>query len=458
MAAFGRSAPSATGRGIWILECMFMRCMSQGQRLSLGASQGFSCLRQSLLLIAVGGVLLPAGAWAQEETLTVDGESNVPQAVEGSGPDTPESLVVEESEAEKAEAAEVQRRTAGDKEITDAIERLKAESAFLGDYQGREDRKVELEGKEDESGVFRHEQKRLQEDRVMPVFKRPHPLVQQIKPEQTLRLLQRMTYNITGHRYQDVYIRWHLLWAVKEHMPESDRRQAGQHLVKLLQRLPEPISAERRQEYYREPYEHWLQWERIYPHPHEFRALKGYPPFRETIHPPESFKYLGPDKKAEYERRLVEAEEYRKLHPFKTIRDEDAILFNRRVYDLRFAYRQYIGELVYETLRTGDPRMLDVVMGAIEKLVNQKDGRSYDLLAYMYLAAFDGELEQFPQDALLRTSRQLESLARRNERYENYHGQVRNFADYSFHMVHMLKDMYGASGEASEEMLLSVEE
>lgn len=436
-----------------------MKCMSQGQSFNLRTSQGLSCVRRSFLLLAVGSLLVPAAAYAQEETLTVDDDdSGVPQAVEGEGPDTPESLAVEESEEDKKESVAIQRQGAGDKEVNDAIERLKKESEFLGDYQGRDDRRVELTQQVDEDGVFRHEAQRLKEDRVMPTFKRPHPLVQQIKPEQTLRLLQRMTYNITGQKYQDVYIRYHLLWAVKEHMPESDRRVAGQHLVKLLQKLPEPINAKGRQEYYREPYEHWREWQRLYPHPHEYRAVKGYPPFRQYIHPPESFKFLGEDKREEYQDRLRKAEEYRKTHPFKTIRDEDAILFNRRVHDLRFAYRQYIGELVYETLRTGDPRMLDVVLGAIEQLVNKKDGRSYDLLAYMYLAAFDGELEKFPQDALLRSSRKLESLARRNERYESYHGQVRNFADYSFHMVHMLKDMYGASGEASEEMLLSVDD
>ena len=86
-------------------------------------------------------------------------------------------------------------------------------------------------------------------------------------------------------------------------------------------------------------------------------------------------------------------------------------------------------------------------MSVIDVRARSKDPIAFDLLAYFYLAAFDGALNLYDQRVLDELSDKLKSAAKANEGYVKYGGVDRNFADYAFHMI-----MTDVNDQVEEEM------
>lgn len=260
--------------------------------------------------------------------------------------------------------------------------------------------------------------------------------------------IKRMRQDFTGNEYLDTYIRWHLMHAVRQ-ARQSDRRKMGEDLVALIRQMPGPLNVPFRREWWWDPEPHYNEYIRLAGHPPQAYITKGYPPYQHTVGPPESFKYMQPGAKQAYDQamvvykeRLKVAEEYRKTHPFRRVVDQKAVEFNRRLRQIRYIMRQYRGELIYALILTGDPKMAHLVFDEVDRQLRTEAGRgiAVDLLSFVYLAAFDGAMGLYDQQTLNELSAKLERTARANEGYFLYARRQRNFADYAFHLVHLLKD------------------
>lgn len=278
---------------------------------------------------------------------------------------------------------------------------------------------------------------------VTPRFTRPHPAMSTWGSEMALPVLSRMNQPLTGNDYRDTYIRWHLMWVVKK-VDDADRSQMSQRLVRLVKEMPGPLNIKGRREVTHEPVEAYQAWHKAY---YSLRIVKGYPPFQQYVNPPESLKELGGDAPARW------AEAQRLRGTFKTIVDKDAVTFNRLVRQMNWIIRQYRGELIYSMMQTGDPAMFRLIFSEIDKRARAKDGIAFDLMAYLYLAAFDGLMELYEPSLLTELSQQLEKTARGSDEYVDYAKRKRNFGDYAFHMIYMLRD--GASFAGREDITKS---
>ncbi len=141
--------------------------------------------------------------------------------------------------------------------------------------------------------------------------------------------------------------------------------------------------------------------------------------------------------------------------------DPEAKAFNRRVRRVNWIVRQYRGELIYALLLTGNPDLLETLVSTVGRLVREQDRAAFDILSFVYLAAFDGVLSVYPEDRLARVGRGLEKIARSAEGYRVYrNGELelpswaprrrRNFADYAFHLIAMLQRGEVATDEPPE--------
>lgn len=267
------------------------------------------------------------------------------------------------------------------------------------------------------------------------LFRRPHPAVSTIGGESTNEVLDRMLQPFTGNEYRDTYIRWHLL-NVLTRTSQAERRPIGPKLLQLLQKMPGAISGKERQTHYYEPPEIASKYFSLI---NSGNVVVGYPPFQRELAPPESYKEMDPERIARVKANLAEAALLR--DKFKTIRDEKAVKWNERIRQVNYIIRLYRGELIYALLQTGDPEMLKAVFSEIEKQARAKNGVTFDLMAYVYLAAFDGVLDLYPGPVLMECSRKLESMAKVFEGYTRYGGMDRNFAEYAFHMIYMLREI-----------------
>ncbi|MEX0778079.1 MAG: hypothetical protein WD042_20435 [Phycisphaeraceae bacterium] len=264
-------------------------------------------------------------------------------------------------------------------------------------------------------------------------FDRPHPALKAWTPDMAPLVLQRMQGKFTGDDHRDTYIRWHLLWVLQK-AEQQDKRQMGKELVKLAQMLPGPVDVKERPEHRYEPPEIASRYFSLV---HSARITVGYPPFQRIVDPPESYQYMTPDQVTRAKANIEEAKKLR--DQFKTIVDRDAIAFNRRVRRVNHIVRTYRGELIYLLLQTGDPKIAQLVVSEIDRQVSAKSGVALDLVAYMYLAAFDGVLSYYDAKTLQDLGAKLELTARASEGYLDYGGEKRNFADYAFHLILMLQ-------------------
>lgn len=278
---------------------------------------------------------------------------------------------------------------------------------------------------------------KIEKPKAPAVFSRPHPALRGFGPDMAMDCLNRMMQPFVGGQgaeYRDSYIRWHLMWVVKQ-ASQDDRRRMGSRLVQLINMMPPALNI---------PGREWLRYEppeiasRYHSLINSGNIVTGYPPFQRVVGPPESYKYMDADKVAKIKANLEEAETLK--GKFKAIVDADAQAFNGRVSNLNYVIRQYRGELIYSLLLTGDPEMARRVATEIERQARAKSGVALDLLAYVYLACFEGALDLYDKDTLKAMSQTIKGAAIAMDGYTSYGGQTRNFADYAFHLIYMLED------------------
>lgn len=359
--------------------------------------RGWRVLAIALLLAAA------PRAWAQSD----DAAAPAPEPAVESAP-TPTA-----DDPEWA-AVPVDRKRA----IEAAIELIKADAGRLPDYK--------VEGKP-------------------PHLTRPHPAVSGWTGDMAGDILKRMSRRLTGNDYQDTFIRWHLMWVIREKSLDHLEGQ-GRALVKLVDAMPPPVALEERPQWYHDPEEVWQRYWSLY---NSARAVIGIPPYEKRYDPPESFKYMEGERLEAAQTAYAQALDLQ--DQFKTITDYDAIAYNKRIRFVNWVVRQYRGELIYALMWTGDPQMAQFIMRAIDRHARRGTGLALDLLNFLYQASFDGALERYDQQTRNDMSRRLEQTARATESWQSYGGQERNFADYAFHMTHMLRDEVSIQGTQDPE-------
>jgi hypothetical protein len=269
---------------------------------------------------------------------------------------------------------------------------------------------------------------------IQPHFERPHPALGGFGGEMALDILDRMLEPFAGNVYEDTYIRWHMLHVVKL-ASAQDRRKMGKRLVRLVKQMPGPLDRPYRREWRFEPEDLGNQFLSLR---NSLIVIVGYPPYEKQYFPPESFQYMDPARRADAEEVWQKVQEIRSR--IERIDDRDAVAYNSRTSKVNWVVRQYRGELIYTLFFTGDPQMARLLMSTVSAHARKKSGVGVDLISFWYLAVFDGALDLYKQDLLDELSRKLEQTARASEAWYTYNFRQRNFADYAFHLVEMLKD------------------
>jgi len=320
-------------------------------------------------------------------------------------------LAQDASSGDKADAgeADTSMRATRQKLINQAMTQLRAEAEQIEKYKGTVDPK--------------------------PVFSRPHALVSSWDTSMAEDVLRAIVRPITGNDYQDTYIRWHMMDVLLK-CQSGELRDVSELIVQLIKQMPGPVEAERMREHYDEPPEIAAKYHQLI---NKASAVTGYPPYQKHVRPPASFKYhTNPEQARKW------WEEAQKLRPqWKRIRDPEAIARNRRIEQVNWIVRQYRGELLYALFYTGDPAMARLVFREVDRqLASDNDYIAYDLLSFVYKASFDGALGLYEPGVLNELANALERAARRAEGWKEIKQshRRRNFADYAFHMVHMLRD------------------
>lgn len=273
----------------------------------------------------------------------------------------------------------------------------------------------------------------LAEPKHRPVFKRPHPALQGWDSTMAPLVLKRMLGDFTHNPYRDVYIRWHLTWVLKQ-ATQAQKRHMTDDLVTLIKMLPGKLKVKFHPERRYVPQKIASRYFQLI---HTGRIMVGYPPFQHPVSAPESYKYMSAAEAARVKANIAEAKKLRSQ--FKTIVDRDATAFNQRLRRMRYICRSYRGELIYLLLQTGDPKAASLVVDEIDRQARQKSPIAFDLMAYMYLAAFDHVLDLYDARTLTALGHKLEATARATNDFIDDHNRKRNFADYAFHMVMMLE-------------------
>lgn len=315
---------------------------------------------------------------------------------------------------------------------------------------------VELEAVVEQLIAEAKELDELRDPAVPPVWRRPHPQMAAWDPQMGRPVLERLTQKFTGNDYRDSYVRWHLMWAVQRLLEvEFDQfRRTGRHsvpddvgprFVKLVQAMPEEIRGAYRLWYRHEPEDIASQY-------HSLNAATyikvGFPPFEREYWGKNSLPHHPLVRQEEIKQILVEMDRLRPL--FKTIYDKEAQAYNNRITKLNLLVREYRGDLIYAIIQTGEPDMLKLVTREIGKQVDRKQWIGLDLMAYMYVAAYDGYLALYDEDLLIAVGKELAHIAQRAREYVGYmigHGPApdwyvpnhRSFADYAYHMVQLLE-------------------
>lgn len=292
----------------------------------------------------------------------------------------------------------------------------------------------------------------LENIKVPAVFKRPHPALQAWGPEMSVDVLTRMLQPFTGNEYRDTYIRWHLMHVVKKMAPE-DRSEAGRRLVRLVKMMPGPVNAEFKPTHRDEPPDIAAEWHRLWASTH---VRVGYKPFERDYWGEASIPHVDAARAAKIREALAKMETLK--GKWKRIPFPEAIAFNRRVREINHLIRTYRGEVIYAMLQTGDPSMVKLVTSEIEKQVRARQRIAFDLMAFVYMASFDGVLELYDRQTLINMGNDLHRIGASADEYILYKigdkdppnympNRIRNFADYVYHMVHMLKEIERVSDE-----------
>ena len=273
-----------------------------------------------------------------------------------------------------------------------------------------------------------------------PCFTRPHPAVKGWRPDMALPAAIRMRDKFTGNVNRDTFIRWHLMWVVSK-AEESDRKQITQLTAQLVNSLPGDRRLPFKRTYRNEPADAYQKWAALYG---QVRLIVGYPPFQSYVGPPESLELMSKGRRKEAEKVWKECQKLEGT--WERIDYPEARAHNERVGRANHIMREYQGELIGHLLRSGDPRMLKRVMRLIDKHAREESIIGFDLLTYLYLAAFDGDLQQYDPKALRDAGLALEKTAKATKGdWVPFGHTQRNFADYAFHMTRILKE-----GDTSE--------
>ncbi len=280
----------------------------------------------------------------------------------------------------------------------------------------------------------------LKNPKATAVFRRPHPAVKDWQADMAMPALLRMNEDFTkgaGSRFRDTYVRWHLIHTVKQ-LDQAQLTEASPYLGELMDAIPGPLRTSYVVEYKREPQENYDEWYRVYTSP-TLRITVGYPPFQQLVDVPESLKYMNEKQLAKAQPMWAKAQALKKTYKEKY--SPIARSFNDRIAEMNVIAREYQGEVVYELLRTGDPNRFKDVIRAIDKHARKKDSiTGFDMLGYVYLAGFDGHLDQYDVDVRKQMGKALEKTARATQDQWVRHGVFkRNFADYAFHMIETLQ-------------------
>lgn len=284
-------------------------------------------------------------------------------------------------------------------------------------------------------------------DPKQPVhFERPHPELASWGADMSPDVLERMVKPISDNRHKDTYIRWHLMHVVQR-ARQSDRRKMGKKLIALIKGMPEPLAVKFKVEYRHVPPEVAAEYYRLRALTH---VVVGYPPYQRDYRGEASLPFVEGDRKKQIEDAIKRMAELK----FETVTFHENIRFNKRVRKINWMVRQYRGELIYALLQTGDPAMAKKVVNEIGRQTKSRQTVAFDLLSFMYLAAFDGVMDLYDAGTLREMSMALEGVARGANFYYiyrigddqppgYYHMRTRNFADYAFHMIYMLRDIQG---------------
>lgn len=276
-----------------------------------------------------------------------------------------------------------------------------------------------------------------------PTWRRPHPAVRKIPDSAADKVIRAMAGQLAANAYEETYIRWHLMDVLSR---ASDKELEGQSesFTRLIQQIPDAISLKPRKEYRDEPADIAREWWRLHGQTH---LVKGYPPFERHYW---GEKALREATGAEKKRLAPLVAKMKELRPkWKRTRDPEAIAFNNRLEWLNIAMREYRGELVYSMMRTGDPRMLSLIVDSTITHAKKQNAAAFDLLNYMYYAYVDGHLHKFPLRERGPAADQLTRAGKALDEFRVYEGNStygnrpfeRNFADYVFHIAMLLRDI-----------------
>ncbi len=308
-----------------------------------------------------------------------------------------------------------------------------------------------------------------------PVFTRPHRMVRDMSVDLAPTMLKRMTGKLTGNDYRDTYIRWHMIWLVNEMLDDAfasyrqtflatgDREfsippDTSDRIVRLIKAMPGPL------QYTFRNTTRWVPPDiagRYFRLVNQVRVTVGFPPFERTYHGRAALAHVDGATKARFEAILKEAAELRKQ--ISPIVDKELRARNHIARHMNRIVREYRGDLVYAAVKSGDTGTLRLVIDEVGRQVGKDQQIGYDLMAYVYLAAFTGSLSLYDEDTLSDVRRKLDSIARASDEFRRVKiGQkpapnylvpkVRNFADYSYHMREILE-----TPELVRQFLLSFE-
>lgn len=294
-------------------------------------------------------------------------------------------------------------------------------------------------------------------------FTRPHPALKSLDAASALPALIAMTGKLTDKPALDNYVRWHLLEVYKK-APPASRRDKGMILLELYNSVtdPEPLNVATKVEYIYTPEELWRRYRPpSRPGPAHVGApavVTGYPPFQRVLTGSAALAQMSPEQVAAYhlavakaardwERNKAAAEAAAIFARLTRVDYPENVAFNKRLHEanarlsqLSHITRSLRLELIYEMLKTGDPKMLNMVGDAIARRLEKGDHFGFELMAFVYLAGYDGVLQLYSARDLRNFSNGMESIARRFEGYRSYSGITRDFADYAFTLIVALRN------------------
>lgn len=221
---------------------------------------------------------------------------------------------------------------------------------------------------------------------------RPHPLLPALPPGSEMQIAEKIADKFTGDPQKDIYIRYHLMYALTH---PSGKPVPGEVFSKLLKTLPETIPFEAREWDKYDPPEIGRRYRQLIG---EAAITVGFPPFQKWIAPPASFEHMSPEQRKTAEAKYAEAKALEKQ--FTRTIDRSAQEYNTRVGKTPWMLKQVRGECLYGMVASGEPAMLDAVIKQIATDAVRNPQKAEDAIAFLNATYFDGWLSQYPPEKL----------------------------------------------------------